>query len=158
MASIINTHLKQLSDQDKLQTESTLIEIFAHLTQSESPLDPTTVPAKRRVAQQGFLENFLVRISKLTYKFCEEPCVYFDENEMITDSTESLVDIEKGLSSEQILKSLEEMESNNEAPDTNLLIENTFRLASNVTDLHETHYMLVMGESRLLDLVYGVFQ
>ena len=69
-----------------------------------------------------------------------------------------VLDIEKGLSSEQILKSLEEMESNNEAPDTNLLIENTFRLASNVTDLHETHYMLVMGESRLLDLVYGVFQ
>lgn len=77
---------------------------------------------------------------------------------MITDSTESIVDIEKGLSSHQILKNLEEMESYNEAPDTNLLIENTFRLASNVTDLHETHSMLVMGESRLLDLVYGLFQ
>ena len=31
-------------------------------------------------------------------------------------------------------------------------------MASNVTDLHETHSKLVLGASRLIDLVYGLFQ
>ena len=42
--------------------------------------------------------------------------------------------------------------------DTNLLIENTYRLVSNVTELHETHLALVQGKGMLVAQVIKMFQ
>jgi len=40
------------------------------------------VEAKRRVAQQGFMEHFLVRVSSLRYRFEKEESAQFGEDEL----------------------------------------------------------------------------
>jgi hypothetical protein len=44
------------------------------------------VEAKRRVAQQGFMEHFLVQVSSLRYRFEKEDAFEFGEDELLGES------------------------------------------------------------------------
>ena len=60
---------------------------------------------------------------------------------MLADSAdnESVTDLPHSYSQDELLRQLAQIEALGKLKDHNLLIENTYRLASNVTDLHETH-------------------
>jgi hypothetical protein len=55
------------------------------------------------VAQQGFLENFLVRIASLPYNFQEELLEPFDDKSMLEHTEESIIDLRSGITSEKLL-------------------------------------------------------
>jgi hypothetical protein len=64
------------------------------------------VEAKRRVAQQGFMEHFLVRVSSLRYRFEKEDAAEFGEDELLDESAvdASVTDLPLSYSQDELFK------------------------------------------------------
>lgn len=140
--------------------------MLAQLTSAPSGAnkDPLTVAARRRAVQQGFMESFLKKCSKINYKLTRDPNGLDLQDLSDEDIPE---DYRGGLSVSGAhshagfdnLQNKQNAEINlNDAKfddverleSTNQFFEDTFMLAANVSELTENHYALVTPQSQML--------
>lgn len=102
------------------------------------------------------MEHFLDRIKDLSYHFVSaEDC---EETICTEDPDPALTDLPYHYTQADLMKQVQSVETFERLQDTNQLIESTFRLASNVTDLFETHKLLVVESHQLIDLTMHYFK
>ncbi len=161
IAELINSNIRGFK-QYQLEIETSIVCMLAHLTSAPSGAskDPLTVAARRRAVQQGFVDSFFKKCVKIDYKLTHDPnnndSQDFSEEDSspqrfqnLSSSLQSPLGLEKANLSQKRdfdpndakFDDVERLES------TNQFVEDTFMLASNVTELTENHYALVNPSS-----------